>query len=175
MTRFYRVYPQFLFNAVKTTVTAATLAEKEITLDGMVTCQSLQCFFLSSILYLGVLLFTFDVTVYIQLRKVRNCQSCRVSIQKSAHYHLSLVMRKPAFCICEHERRRSASLISAFVFRYIDSTIPLLPKIQNFNAPAISCDCTARFVLGKVKNSKDRFSHNEAHLISALKGRLLFN
>ena len=43
-------------------------------------------------------------------------------------------MRKPAFCIYENKDPDSfavtAKLISAFVFGYIDSTIPLLPKYE---------------------------------------------
>ena len=52
--------------------------------------------------------------------------------------HLSCVVRKSAFCICEnknadqlcgnHTAAVTTQLISAFVFRYIDSTISLLPK-----------------------------------------------
>ena len=46
--------------------------------------------------------------------------------------HMSHVMRKPAFAICEQQRRRSAcanslrSLISTFVIRCLDSIIPLV-------------------------------------------------
>ena len=50
----------------------------------------------------------------------------------TSHY-LSLVMRKPAFCICENKAAdqlcgnyRTAD--QRLFFRYIDSTIPLLPK-----------------------------------------------
>ena len=41
------------------------------------------------------------------------------------HHYMSLIMRKPVFCICEKQRRRSA-----FVFRYTDSEIPLLSKSE---------------------------------------------
>ena len=67
-------------------------------------------------------------------------------------YHLTLVMRKPAFCICEADQR--------LCFRYIDSTIPLLSKSEISSL----CDCTARFMSDQVRNREDRFSHNEAHL-----------
>ena len=48
--------------------------------------------------------------------------------------HMSLGMRKPAFCICENKdadqlrgnRNREAD--QRLCFRYTDSTIPLLPK-----------------------------------------------
>ena len=49
-------------------------------------------------------------------------------------YNMSHVMRKPAFGICEKNMQIScaimAQLISAFNFRNIDSTIPLLPKSE---------------------------------------------
>ena len=47
---------------------------------------------------------------------------------------MSLVMRKPAFCICENKDadqlrgNREADL--RLCFRYTDSTIPLLPKSE---------------------------------------------
>ena len=49
-------------------------------------------------------------------------------------------------------------------FRYIDSTIPLLPKYEIFKPLAIFYSCTARFVSDLVGNPEDRFSHNEAQL-----------
>ena len=45
---------------------------------------------------------------------------------------LSLVMRKPAFCICENkdadQLRGNREADQRLCFRYTDSTIPLLPK-----------------------------------------------
>ena len=50
----------------------------------------------------------------------------------SHHFYMSLVVRKPDFCICEikdadqlHGNRKADQRLS---FRYTDSTIPLLPK-----------------------------------------------
>ena len=50
-------------------------------------------------------------------------------------YHMSLVMRKPAFCICE---TKDADQLCGYrkadqrlCFRYIDSTIPLLPIYES--------------------------------------------
>ena len=40
---------------------------------------------------------------------------------------MSLVMRKPAFCICENKDREADQRLC---FRYTDSTIPLLPKSE---------------------------------------------
>ena len=74
-------------------------------------------------------------------------------------------MRKPAFCICENkdadQLRGNREADQRLCFRYIASTIPLLPK---FKPLAIFCDCTARFVSDQVRNPGDRFSHNEAHI-----------
>ena len=39
--------------------------------------------------------------------------------------HMSLVVRKPVFCICENK-----DADQRLCFRYIDSTIPLLPKYK---------------------------------------------
>ena len=46
--------------------------------------------------------------------------------------HMSLAMRKPAFCICENkdadQLRGNQEADQRLCFRYTDSTIPLLPK-----------------------------------------------
>ena len=76
----------------------------------------------------------------------------------------SLVVRNPAFCICENKDAAGQRLC----FRYIDSTITLLHIIiQNFQPLAIFCGCTARFVSDLVGNPEDRFSHNEAQIIES--------
>ena len=71
----------------------------------------------------------------------------------------------------------TAKLISAFVFAtqivqsiyYLNpSTIHLLPKSENFKLLAIFCGCTAWSVSDLVGNPEDRFSHNEAHMWSAV-------
>ena len=78
-------------------------------------------------------------------------------------------MRKPDFCICENKDadqlrgNREADL--RLCFCYIDSTIPLLPEIQNSKSLAIFCDCTARFGWDLVGNPEDRFSLDEAHIM----------
>ena len=49
--------------------------------------------------------------------------------------NMSLVMRKPAFCICENkdadQLRSNCAADQRLCFRYTDSTIPLLPKSEN--------------------------------------------
>ena len=54
---------------------------------------------------------------------------------------MSRVMRKPAFL---HMRNKGADQL--LCFRYIDSTIALLPKSKIFKPLVISCSCTAWFV-----------------------------
>ena len=48
--------------------------------------------------------------------------------------YMSLVMRKPAFCICENkdadQLRGDREADQRLCFRYIASTIPLLPKYK---------------------------------------------
>ena len=48
--------------------------------------------------------------------------------------HLSLVVRKPAFCICENidpdQLRGNREADQHLCFRFTDSTIPLLPKYK---------------------------------------------
>ena len=48
--------------------------------------------------------------------------------------HMSLFMRKPAFCICENkdadQLRGNREADQRLCFRYIDSTIPLLSKYE---------------------------------------------
>ena len=47
---------------------------------------------------------------------------------------MSLVMRKPAFCICENkdldELRGNREADQRLCFRYVASTIPLVPKYK---------------------------------------------
>ena len=78
-------------------------------------------------------------------------------------------MRKPAFCICENkdadQLRGNREADQRLCFRYTDSTIPLLPKSENFKPLAIFCGFTARFVSDLVGNPEDRFSQNEAQII----------
>ena len=72
-------------------------------------------------------------------------------------------MRKQDFCICENkdadQLRGDCEADQRLCFRYMASTIPLLPKPL-----AIFCGCTAQFVLDLVGNPKDQFSHNKAHI-----------
>ena len=80
--------------------------------------------------------------------------------------YLSLVMKKPAFCICENKDadrlRGKREADQRLFFRSIASAILLLPK---YKISSLFYDCTARFVSDQVRNPEDRFSHNEAYLI----------
>ena len=50
-------------------------------------------------------------------------------------------------------------------FRYIDSTIPLLPKSKISSFLAIFSNCAARFMSDLVGTPEDMFSHYAAQLI----------
>ena len=55
-------------------------------------------------------------------------------LDQLAILHLSRVVRKPAFCICENkdadQLRGNREADQRLCFRYTDSTIPLLPKSE---------------------------------------------
>ena len=55
-------------------------------------------------------------------------------IPKHGADYMSCVVRKPAFCICENkdadQLRGNREADQRLCFRYIDSTIPLLPKYE---------------------------------------------
>ena len=55
-------------------------------------------------------------------------------IKKLHLYQMSLIMREPAFCICENkdadQLRGSREADQHLCFRYTDSTIPLLSKSE---------------------------------------------
>ena len=82
-------------------------------------------------------------------------------------------MKKPAFCKCENnyanQLRGNREADQRVCFRYMESTIPLLPKSEIFKPLAIFCGCTGRFVSDLVGNPEDWFSQNEAH-IKGIKG-----
>ena len=86
--------------------------------------------------------------------------------------NLSLVVRKPAFCICENKdadplRINYCAADQRRWFRYTDSTIPLLP-ISEFQAPSHLLWLYSLICVGLVGNPKDRFSHNKAHFVILL-------
>ena len=62
--------------------------------------------------------------------------SCRTTSDSvfDSELHMSLVMRKPAFCKCENkdtdQLRGNREANQRLCFRYTDSTIPLLPKSE---------------------------------------------
>ena len=68
-------------------------------------------------------------------------------------------MRKPVFL---YMKKREAD--QCLCLRYIDSTMPLLPKIKKIKSIAIFCGCTARFVSDMVGNAMDNFSHDLAQI-----------
>ena len=82
---------------------------------------------------------------------------------------MSRVLRKPAFCICKNkdadQLRGNREADQRFSFRYKDSTIPLLPKSDDFRLLAIFFGSTAWFVSDLVGNPEDQFSHVAAHMV----------
>ena len=72
-------------------------------------------------------------------------------------------MKKPAFCICEikdtHQLGGNPAADQRLLFHYIDSSIPLLPKLLT-----IFCGHTAQFMSDLVVNPKDRFCCDMAHM-----------
>ena len=99
-------------------------------------------------------------TKLVVLRHVREVHRCQGD--------LSLVMRKPAFCICEnkdaYQLRSNCAANQRLCFRYMDNTIPLLSKSE-ISSSIHLCGSTAWFVLDLFGNPEDRFSHSEAHLL----------
>ena len=77
-------------------------------------------------------------------------------------------MRKLDFCMCENKGADqlcyNCEAEQCLCFRYMDSTILLLSKIQNFQPLVIFCDCTAQFVSDLVRNPEDRFSRIASHI-----------
>ena len=59
-------------------------------------------------------------------------------------------MRKQTICICQNKGADQLcgnhEADQRLCFRFMDTTIPLLSKSENFQPPAIFWDCTARFV-----------------------------
>ena len=77
-------------------------------------------------------------------------------------------MRKPDFC---HGKNKGADQLCSdcttdqrLCFCYMDSTIPLLPKLEISNF----CSCPGGFVPDLVGNPDERFSHIAAHLMNLL-------
>ena len=65
------------------------------------------------------------------MQEVHFVNSGTITIQ---HFQLGLVVRKPAFCICENkdadQLRSNCAADQRLCFRYTDCTIPLLSKSQ---------------------------------------------
>ena len=82
--------------------------------------------------------------------------------------YMSRDVRKPDFCICEKkdadQLRGNREADQRLCFRYLDSTIPLLPKTKISSLQPSSVAVTARSVSDLVRNPKDRFSDVAAHM-----------
>ena len=82
-------------------------------------------------------------------------------------------MRKPAFAICEQQRRRSACASAQSVQRLCYSLLRQGNTssfyIQNFIPLASLYCCAGRFESYLVGNPEDKFSRDEAHIIAAVR------
>ena len=81
---------------------------------------------------------------------------------------MSRIMRKPAFCISENkdadQLRGYREADRRLCFRYIYSTIPLLP-IYEISSLYPSCVVVQPGLSGAWSETpKNRFSHNKAHM-----------
>ena len=78
-------------------------------------------------------------------------------------------MRNPAFRICKNkdadQLRGNREADQRLCFRYTDSTIPLLNKFKINSKFQASNHLLWLYSPVCVRNPKDRFSHNEAHLV----------
>ena len=78
---------------------------------------------------------------------------------------MSHFIRKPVYAIDKNNKgtdqpAHPRSLIGAFVVRCLDSIIPLVSKpLPRF------CGCAGWFESYLVRKPKDRFSHDEAHIL----------
>ena len=90
--------------------------------------------------------------------------------------HMSRVMRKPAFCICENKDADqlcgNRGPDQCLCFRYTDNN-PSTSYIRNFKPLAIFCSSTDRFVSDLVGNPKTGFL--TMRLIYSLTMRLIYS
>ena len=105
--------------------------------------------------------------VFIDWKRPILCSSTAFSISTYEPRREKIVF---FFCICKNkdadQLRGNREADQRLCFRYIDSTIPLLPKYEI----AILRGCTAWFVWDLVANPEDRFSHNEARFLFGITG-----
>ena len=77
-------------------------------------------------------------------------------------------MRKLAFCICENkdadQLHGNHEADQRLYFRYIDSTIPLLPKYKISSLWSSSVAVQPGLCWTRSEIPEDRFSHNEVHM-----------
>ena len=73
------------------------------------------------------------IHIYSYLPLTENA-STMVNFIKIVKHYMSRAVRKPAFCICENkdadQLRGNRKADQRLCFRYIDATIPLLPKYE---------------------------------------------
>ena len=81
---------------------------------------------------------------------------------------MSLVMRKPAFCMCENkdadQLRGNREADQRLCFRYTDSTIPLLPIAEISSLWPSSVAVQPGLCRTWSETSEDQFPQIEAHI-----------
>ena len=85
------------------------------------------------------------------------------------HLYMSRVVRKPAFCICENkdadQLRGNREADQRLCFRYIDSTIPLLPSSHLVWLYSLVCVRPGRKPRRPVFSQRGSYNHQIFHLI----------
>ena len=86
-------------------------------------------------------LYHYEEKEYFSVSTIALVEICLIQSCIIGPYNLSLVMRKPDFCICDNkdadQLRGYREADQRLCFRYTDSTVSLLPKKRNFKPLAI--------------------------------------
>ena len=92
-----------------------------------------------------------------------------ISLTAAKNRNMSRVVRKPDKCICENkdadQLRGNSEADQRLCFRYIDSTIPLVPKYEISILQPSSVVVQPGLCRTWSETPEDRFSHNEAHIM----------
>ena len=134
-------------------ISASSVKMSDITADNIITSENNEphnsC--ITTVILLNELYLTGKKMVWCKSRQtvtvtLENESVCFFAYEKSRfspnmaqiHVHqMSLVMRKPGFCICENkdadQLRGNREADQRLCFRYLDSPIPLLPKSESLS------------------------------------------
>ena len=117
--------------------------------------------------------------VYLQILRMSKClRKIEEEISKIIlNYQMSRDVRKPFFCICENkdadQLRGNREADQRLCFRYIDSTIPLLPKyeISSPQLPSVAVQsglCGTWSETPKTGFLRTRLKYHQIHTFSVL-------